>query len=126
MAEIGMAGRSESVVTQANTAKTVGSGSLEVFATPMMAALMENAAVSALVLPEDQTSVGTHLDMKHIAATPVGMKVWAEAKIVEMEGRKLVYQIEAFDEKEKIGEGRHERVIVNTEKFMLKTNGKLQ
>ncbi|NLI91346.1 MAG: thioesterase family protein [Peptococcaceae bacterium] len=125
MIEVGMEGKSESVVTEGNTAKTVGSGSLEVFATPMMVALMENAAINAINLPEDQTSVGTYLDVNHLAATPVGMKVRAIARVVEVKERLIVYYIEAFDEKEKIGEGKHERFIVNHEKFMLKANAKL-
>ncbi len=123
---LGFKGKSEVKVTVDNTAKAVGSGSLEVFATPMLVALMENAAIKDLQLPEGQTSVGTYLDVKHIAATPVGMIVWAEAEIIEFEGRKLVYKIEAYDEKEKIGEGRHERFIVNCDKFISKANSKLE
>lgn len=126
MVKVGQKGKSEVLVTLENTAKKIGSGSLEVFATPMMVALMENAAINALDLPEDQTSVGTYLDIKHIAATPVGMRVWAEAQIIEVEGRKLIYWVEAFDEKEKIGEGRHERFIVNSDKFMSKANSKYE
>lgn len=122
--EIGKKGKSESVVTTENTAKAVGSGSLDVFATPMLAALMENAATKALVLSEDQTSVGTSLDIKHLAATPVGMKVRAEAEVIESDSRKIVFAVQAFDEKEKIGEGRHERFIINKDRFMEKTNSK--
>ncbi|UWG95800.1 thioesterase family protein [Dehalobacter sp. DCM] len=122
--EIGRKGQAEAVVTPENTAKTVGSGSLEVFATPMLAALMESAAVHALKLPNDQTSVGTRLDIKHLAATPVGMKVRAEAEIIEVDGRSVVFTVDAFDEKEKIGEGRHERFIVNSNKFIAKANAK--
>lgn len=125
MVQAGLKGRADSIVTVANTAKNVGSGSLEVFATPMMVALMENAAIKALNLPEDQTSVGTYLDVRHLAATPVGMKVWAEAEVIEVDGRKLVYKLEAYDEQEKIGEGRHERFIVNCDKFISKANAKL-
>lgn len=124
MVQAGLKGTSETVVTVQNTAKSVGSGSLEVFATPMMVALMENAAINALDLPEDQTSVGTYLDVSHLAATPVGMKVRAEAEVVEVDGRKLIYKLEAYDEKEKIGEGRHERFLVNNEKFMAKAKAK--
>lgn len=124
MVQVGLKGKAESVVTKANTAKTVGSGTLDVFATPMMVALMEEAAVKALSLPEDQTSVGTYLDVKHIAATPLGMKVWAEAEVIEVDGRKIRYKVEAFDEKEKIGEGLHERFIVNCEKFITRTTSK--
>ncbi len=125
MVEVGLVGKSETVVTEYNTAKAVGSGSLDVFATPMMVALMENAAIKAINLPEDQTSVGTYLDVKHVAATPIGMRVRAEAKVVEVEGRKITYLIEAFDDKEKIGDGKHERFIVNADKFMTKINSKL-
>lgn len=125
MVEKGLKGRSESIVTLENTAMKVGSGTLQVLATPTLAALMENAAIKALNLPEDQTSVGTYLEIRHLAATPVGVKVWAEAEIIETDGRKLVYIIEAYDEKEKIGEGRHERYIVNCEKFMTKANSKI-
>lgn len=124
MVEVGLVGKTETVVTKVNTAKAVGSGSLDVFATPMMVALMENAAIKAISLPEDQTSVGTYMDVKHIAATPIGMKVRAEARVVEVEGRKITYLIEAFDEKEKIGDGKHERFIVNVDKFITKTNAK--
>ena len=123
--QAGLKGKSEFIVTSSNTAKNIGSGSLEVLATPMLVALMENAAIKALNLPEDQTSVGIYLEVKHFAATPMGMQVWAEAEIMEVEGRKLVYKLEAYDEKEKIGEGRHERFIVNCEKFISKANSKL-
>jgi fluoroacetyl-CoA thioesterase len=126
MIEKGLTGKSEARVAPANTAKAVGSGSLEVFATPMLAALMENAAINALNLPADQTSVGTYLEVRHIAATPVGMIVWAEARVVEVNERTVVYYIEAYDEKEKIGEAKHERVIVHIEKFMAKAQGKLK
>lgn len=122
---LGSRGKSETTVTVTNTAKALGSGTLEVLATPMMVALMENAAIKALQLSDEQTSVGTCLDIKHIAATPVGMKVWAEAEIIEADGRRLVFNIEAYDEKEKIGEGRHERFIVSSERFITKTNSKL-
>jgi predicted thioesterase len=123
--QIGDKGKSEAVVSETTTAKSLGSGALNVLATPIMVALMENAATKALSLPEGQTSVGTYLDIKHLAATPIGMKVWAIAEITEIDGRKLGFHIEAFDEKEKIGEGRHERFIVNAEKFTEKANSKL-
>lgn len=122
---LGLKGISQTIVTVDNTAQAVGSGSLEVFATPMMVVMMENAAIQALKLSNEQTSVGTYLDVKHIAATPVGMKVWAEAEIVEVDGKRLVYQIEAFDEKEIIGSGRHERFIVDGDRFVAKANSKL-
>jgi len=125
MVEVGSKGKAENIVKPSNTAKSVGSGTLEVFSTPMMIALMENAAINAIKLPEDQSSVGTYIDIKHIAATPIGMKVWAEAEVLEVDGRKVVFKIEAYDEIEKIGEGRHERYIINNEKFLAKTNSKL-
>lgn len=124
MIEVGKRGKTESLVTEAKTAKSVGSGSLDVFATPMLAALMENAATKALALSDDQTSVGTSLEIKHLTATPVGLKVWAVAEIIEVDGRKVVFYVEAFDEKDKIGEGRHERFIVDTDRFMEKINSK--
>nr|WP_148228199.1 thioesterase family protein [Syntrophobotulus glycolicus] len=123
--EIGAKGKSETVVTEKVTAKTLGSGTLDVLATPIMVAIMENAATRALDLPEGQTSVGTYLEIKHLAATPVGMKVWAVAEITGIEGRKLSFKIEAYDEKEKIGEGEHERFIINAEKFLEKAYAKL-
>ncbi len=125
MLEIGLKGKSETHVTGENTANSVASGSLDVFATPMMVALMESAAINALELPSDQSSVGTYLEVQHSAATPVGMKVWAEAELIAIDGRKLTFQIEAFDEKEKIGQARHERFIVFSDKFMVKANAKL-
>lgn len=123
--EIGSKGKLETVVNDSMTANSVGSGTLDVLATPIMVALMENAATKALDLPEGQTSVGTYLNIRHLAATPVGMKVWAVAEITAIEGRKLVFNIEAFDEKEKIGEGQHERFIIDSAKFMEKTYAKL-
>ena len=120
----GIRGRAEKVVDSSNIAKTMGSGTLEVFATPAMIALMEEAAVRALDLPEGQSSVGTSLDIKHVAATPIGMKVWAEAELVEVDRRRLVFNVEAFDESEKIGYGRHERFIIDIEKFLNKAEAK--
>ncbi len=117
---IGATGEAEVQVHDGNTAKAMGSGTLEVFATPAMIALMEKAATEAVAgnIPEDSSSVGTMLNVKHIAATPKGMKVTARATLVEADGRRLLFNVEAFDEKKKIGEGRHERFIVNIEKFM--------
>ncbi len=114
-------------VTEANTAKSVGSGSLAVYATPAMLALIERAACVALdgVLGEGETSVGTLLNVKHIAATPVGMQVSATAELVERDGRKLVFNVSASDECGLIGEGMHERFIVYSEKFTEKTYSKL-
>lgn len=123
---VGRKGRAETVVTQENTAAAVGSGLLPVFATPMMAALMEKAAVNALAgaLEEGQGSVGTHMDISHDSATPVGMKVWAEAELTAAEGRALTFAVAAFDEAGPIGRGSHQRFLIQNEKFMAKANGK--
>ena len=95
--EVGMKGRAETVVTRDNTAQAVGSGLVPVFATPYMIALMENAAVNAVQaqLAPDEGTVGTHLDVTHDAATPIGMKVWAEAEVTAVEGRKLTFAVSA-------------------------------
>ena len=122
--KIGSKGRAEKVVNSTNTAETMGSGTLAVFATPALVAMMEEAAVNAVKLDESQTSVGISLDIKHIAATPVGMKVWAEAELIEVDKRRLVFKVEAFDEKEMIGSGIHERFIVDSAKFMAKAEAK--
>ena len=113
-------------VLENNTAAAMRSGSLAVFATPAMVALMEEAAAGLLTenLPEGETSVGIMMNISHIAATPVGMKVRAVAEITAVEGRKVSFKVEAFDEVEKIGEGTHERFIVKSEKFLAKANGK--
>ncbi|EHL06475.1 hypothetical protein SDC9_20107 [bioreactor metagenome] len=121
---IGVKGRAEKIVDQTNTAKTMGSGSLDVFATPALVAMMEEAAVSALNLGEEQSSVGVSLDIKHTAATPLGMKVWADAELIEVDRRRLVFKLEAYDDKELIGSGTHERFIIDVEKFMIKTQAK--
>lgn len=124
---VGLKGRAETVVTEGNTAAAVGSGSLNVFATPMMAALMEAAAVDALAghLEEGQSSVGTRMDLSHDSATPVGMRVRAEAELTAIEGRALTFTVTAFDEAGPIGEGTHVRFLIQVEKFMAKANGKV-
>ena len=124
--ETGMKGRAETVVTRSNTAQAVGSGLVPVFATPHMIALMENAAVNAVQarLAPDEGTVGTCLDVTHDAATPIGMRVWAEAEVTAVEGRKLTFAVSAYDEAEKIGGGTHERFIIKTERFLAKAQGK--
>ena len=126
--EGGLTAESEKTVAYEDTAKAVASGLAEVFATPCMIALMECAAASAVqpCLAEGQSTVGVHIDAQHVAATPVGFKVWAEAKLVAAEGRKLTFDIVAYDEKEKIGEARHTRVIVDDARFMAKAQAKAQ
>ena len=124
--EIGSKGRAETVVTPDNTARAAGSGLVPVFATPWMVALMENAAVQAVqaALEPGKGTVGTRLDVTHDAATPIGLKVWAEAELVKVEGRKLTFAVSAYDEREKIGGGVHERFIIKPEKFLARAQGK--
>ncbi len=126
--EIGTKGRAEAVVDKTNTALSMGSGSLEVFATPYMIALMEYAAQTSVapMLDEGMSTVGTHLDVSHDAATPLGMRVWAESELVEIDGRRLVFDVKAYDECGLIGQGRHERFIVKAEKFLAKVNAKAE
>ena len=113
-------------VTDKNTAKTMKSGELNVYATPAMIALMEQAAYTSVAdeLEEGQGSVGTLMNVKHISATPVGMEVTAKSELVEIDGRRLVFRVEAFDERGKIGEGEHERFIVDNVKFQQKADSK--
>lgn len=120
MLEKGLRGETKAVVAAGNTAKEVGSGSVAVFATPMLVALMESAAISALrdKLPAGQTTVGTKVEISHTAATPLGMTVTAQAELIEVEGRRLVFTVVAQDEAGLVGEGRHERFIVDMEKFI--------
>lgn len=113
-------------VTDKDTAKAFGSGGVDVYATPMMIGLMENAALNAVeqFLPEGYATVGINLNVKHLAATPIGMKVTAKAQLLEIDGKKLIFKVEAFDEVEKIGEGIHERFIISLQKFIDKANKK--
>lgn len=124
---VGLRSRAETLVNGSNTANSVGSGLVPVFATPCMIALMENAAVRAIQphLSPDESTVGTHMDISHDAATPVGMKVWAEAKVTAVEGRKITCEVTAYDEAGLIGKGTHERFIIKPEKFLAKANAKL-
>ncbi len=124
---VGLKNSAESIVTESDTAKSVGSGSLQVLATPKMLALIEKAA-SDLVeknLPDNFTSVGILLNVSHDAPTPVGMKISASAEIVEIDGRKIIFEVSASDDVSKIAHGRHERFIVEREKFQTKANSKL-
>lgn len=120
--------KTSEIVTENNTALSVGSGSLKVYATPSMIALMEKAACLAVssLLHEGETTVGTMMNVNHISATPVGMEVYATAEVISHEGRKFVLKVEAFDECGKIGEGMHERFLVFSEKFTEKTYSKLK
>lgn len=124
--ELGIKGLAETVVTNANTAKAAGSGTLDVFATPCMVALMEEAALHSVApyLAEGEGTVGTKLCVSHDAATPLGMNVRAESELVEIDRRRLVFNVSAYDECGLIGKGTHERFIINGEKFLAKANAK--
>ena len=123
---VGSKGKAETVVTEQNTANAVGSGLVPVFATPYMIALMENAAVNAVQagLEEGQGTVGTKLEVTHDAATPIGLKVWAEAELTAVEGKKLTFTVKAFDEAGPIGGGTHERFIITVDRFLAKAEAK--
>lgn len=124
---IGAKGVVSTLVEREDTALEVGSGSLLVYATPCMVALMEGAACEALAqfLPEEKTSVGTFLQIDHISATPVGLEVHAEAEITAIDGNTITFCVSAYDESGKIGEGIHKRVIISAQRFLDKTYSKL-
>lgn len=119
---IGARGVATAKVDGANTALALGSGDVPVFGTPALVALLEQAAVAALAggLEPGETTVGTWLEVAHLAATPVGMTVRAEAELVAAEGRKLTFAVVAFDDRQKIGEGRHQRMRVVRDRFLSK------
>lgn len=127
MLEVGIKGTKEVIVTEELSAKKVGSGLLPVFATPSMIALMENTAFESVAeyLEEGYGTVGTSLNVKHVAATPIGMKVTCETELIKVEGRALTFEVKAYDECGLIGEGMHERFVIAEEKFLAKTNDKL-
>ena len=116
---IGLKGKAELVVGEEHTAPKVGSGRVHVLATPVMINLIEAAALAAVehLLPPGQQSLGTHLDVRHYAATPVGMRMSAEAELVKIDGRLLTFRVSAADAVELIGDGTHERVVVTLERF---------
>lgn len=115
----GLKGATEIIVDTRDTAPHIGSGKIKVLATPVMVNLMEAAALNAVerFLPEGHQTVGTRLDITHTAATPVGMRVIARAELVKVDGRRLTFRVSAQDEREPIGEGIHERIIVNVARF---------
>ena len=125
--EINMKGEVSSLVEREDTALEVGSGDLLVYATPCMVALMEGAACEAIrdAIPEENTTVGIALSVQHIAATPVGHEVRAEAVVTAVDGKIITFDVAAYDESGKIGEGTHKRAIVNKQKFLDKTYSKL-
>ena len=122
MLEIGLKYESVVEVTSANSAKTMGSGDMDVFATPSMVALMENAAMMAVAsaLPEGSATVGTQINTSHIKASPIGATITASAQLTEVEGRKLTFAVKAWDDKGTIGEGVHTRFVVDRERFLSK------
>lgn len=120
---VGLKGRAETVVDDSNTAQAACSGALAVFGTPFLCALMEEAAWKSIApcLEDGQGTVGTKLNISHDSATPVGMKVWAESEVMEVDGKRLVLKVSAYDEKGPIGQGTHERFIITNERFLAKT-----
>ena len=126
MIQVGQSATATVTVTESNIAKTMKSGSLEVFATPAMCALMEEAAYKSVQgeLEEGKGSVGTLMNVKHLSSTPIGMEVTAKSELIEVDRRRLVFKVEAFDERGKIGEGIHERFIIDNEDFQKKTDNK--
>jgi fluoroacetyl-CoA thioesterase len=122
----GLSTEVEITVSVSETAAYMGSGLVPVYATPALVALMENAAVRALEghIPPGQTTVGGQIDLRHLAATPVGMRVRARAELVEVQGRKLTFHIQAWDEAEQIGEANHVRFLIEEETFMAKVKTK--
>ena len=125
MIETGIKGHLEQTVTPELTADRVGSGLVRVFATPMMIAMMESTCRTSVApfLAEGETTVGTLVNVTHSAATPVGMKVWCDSELVEVDHRRLVFKVTAHDERGVIGEGRHERFVVDTARFQAKVYG---
>ena len=127
MLEVGIKGNNEVKVVAENTAKNVGSGMLEVFATPAMTALMESTACESVMpyLEDGEGTVGISLNIRHVSATPIGMTVFCESELIGIDRKRLVFSLKVSDEKGIIGDGIHERFIVNNEKFMSKANAKL-
>ena len=120
MLQTGLQGRCQRLVTQDLTAQAMGSGALPVLATPALAAMMEQAAWESVqpYLEPDQATVGSALHLEHKSPTPLGMNAWAQSRLVEIDGRRLVFEIEAFDQAGPIAVARHERFIVKTASFM--------
>ena len=124
----GLTGMVEITVGEEHTAPSIGSGRVHVLATPVMINLFEAAALKAIehLLPEGYQSLGTHLDVRHLAATPVGMKVKASARVTRVDGRTVFFEVAAHDERDLIGDGIHERVVVNVAKFDQRVQRKLK
>ena len=124
--KVPMYGEARTRVSGENTALKFGSGSVDVFGTPAMIALMEEASINTVdkKLPDGFATVGIVLNIKHIAATPKGMNITASAELTEIDGKRLVLKVEAFDEVEKIGEGTHQRYVIELDKFKNRVQGK--
>lgn len=127
MLKTGITGEARCLVTPETTAANLGSGALEVFATPAMIALIEKAAWQSVqpMLEEGCGTVGTALRVRHLSATPVGMEVVAKTELQEIDGRRLVFKVEVYDAKGMVGDGEHERFIVKNDSFLKKAKGKL-
>jgi fluoroacetyl-CoA thioesterase len=125
---IGLKGSAEILVLEDQTAPRVGSGRVRVLATPVMINMMEAAALDAIenLLPPGYQSLGTHLDVGHYAATPVGMTLHATAEVIKIEGRNVTFRVEAHDDRERVGDGTHTRVVVNVERFDARIQRKLK
>lgn len=125
---VGLKGSAEIVVSEEHTAPRIGSGRVHVLATPVMINVIEAAALNAIesLLPAGHQSLGTHLNVGHYAATPVGMRLRASAEVTKVEGRTVEFRVEAFDENERVGDGTHTRVVVNVERFDQRVQKKLQ
>ena len=126
MLKLGMIGKEQTIVNLGKTASAIGSGDLEVLSTPVLAAMMEAAAVNSLAgqLDGGQTTVGISLNVKHLSPTPIGMTASAESELTEIDGRRLVFKITAYDASGVIGTATHERMIVDREAFLKKANDK--
>lgn len=126
MLKIGIVGTQEKVVTEELSARALGSGTLAVFATPAMIALMEETAWKSVqgYLQEGEGSVGISINVRHLAATPLGMRVRCESELTEVDGRRLTFSVKVYDERGLIGEGTHERFVISNEKFQQKANEK--
>ncbi len=124
----GLTGRAQAVVTEAHTAAACGSGALPVFGTPFMLALMEEATCNSLegVLEDGRSSVGTAMELTHSAPSPVGMEVWAESTLTQVEGKLLTFSVTAYDRAGVIGQGTITRCIISSEPFVARCNGKLR
>ncbi len=126
MLEVGIKGHQELVVTEDKTAKHMNSGAMNVFATPHLVTLMEHAAFASVQyeLEEGYGTVGMALNIRHVAATPVGMRVSCDSELIRIDGRALTFSVKAYDEKGLIGEGEHERFIIKEDKFQAKADAK--